>query len=513
MVIGRVTPGERASLALLVLFAAAWRVWPIGSRSLQLDEVITLTWETVSFLRGLYNGNGPLYLAFLSLWRTLAGDSAFAVRLPNVLLGAATLVPVWWAARRLLNDRGAALLAAGALAVIPNALFYSQQARMYALFLFGVALATAGAVELVRDVDRPRWAPVAYLMGLLLALGAHNYALFFVIPLAGWLTVRRGINSALVLHAPFLAVGLAWLLWLSTSRSADLWSYLQRWAASPHWGHNPLLTVGQTFIVPRGMAQTVPFGWWGAGASVFLAGAVALWRKGQRRAARTTAWLLLAPWLLVVPLPIARHPRYLLPWLVVFVIGLAAPWALRFTIPAIARRALGVFYGALLVVALAFDVDFNQRDLEPWSSICTTIATQSPEGAKVAVPGELVELTLRQCTEPLPDVVRFPPSSYRMKGAAKGRSAWDELHFCFSPHEPEGERSPRPGLRQALAPLKTAPEVWFVYHQKHQAEDELDIMRETHDEVDRWEGGPHMLWVRYRLRTIGSPSLGEGAAL
>lgn len=501
MVVGRVTAGERTSLAALMLFALLWRAWPIGARSLQLDEVITVTWETASIFRGLYNGNGPLFLGFLAAWRQLFGDSAVALRLPNVLLGTLTLVPVWWVARRLLADRGAALLAAGALAVVPNALFYSQQARMYALFLFGVALATAGAVELVRETSRPRWALPAYVVGLVLALGGHNYALFFALPLAIWVTVRRGGNASLELHAPLLAVGLAWVLWLSTSRSGDLWAYIQRWAASPHWGRNPLLTIGQTFILPRGMAQTGPFGWWGAGAVAFLAfGVVLLWRRGQRRAARVTAWLLTAPWLLVVPLPIARHPRYLLPWLVAFVVGLAAPWALRFTMSAAGRWMLGAVYVAVFVAALVMDADFNRRDLEPWRGICETIAEQSLPGAKVATPGELVERSLRQCTTPLPDVVHFPPSSFRLKGAARGASAWDGLHFCFSPHEPSVTSQARPGLAEAIAPLADAPDVWFVYHQKHQAAEEHALMRKTHDEIARWEGGPHMLWVRYRRR-------------
>ena len=81
------------------------------------------------------------------LWYVLAwadsrvlGTGEVALRLPSALAGIAT-VPVAWAIGRELAGRRAAVVCAALVAVNPLFVWYSQEARAYALFVLMAALA------------------------------------------------------------------------------------------------------------------------------------------------------------------------------------------------------------------------------------------------------------------------------------------------------------------------------------------------------------------------------------
>jgi uncharacterized membrane protein len=85
--------------------------------------------------------NGPLFFLLLRPWRSLTGDSEFALRYPSALLGALAVPLGFVLARQLGFTRRVGLLLGLLLATSPYLVWYGQEAKMYALLLVLVTLA------------------------------------------------------------------------------------------------------------------------------------------------------------------------------------------------------------------------------------------------------------------------------------------------------------------------------------------------------------------------------------
>lgn len=123
----------------------------------------------------------PLYYLLLHGWQQLLGQSMFSLRLLSVLLGVLTIAAVV-ALGRALGEKRPWLLALAALltAVNPALVYYSQEARMYALLGLLATLATVCLLRWLGVVpgSRPsrRWWLVAYV--LLAAAGLYTHYFF-----------------------------------------------------------------------------------------------------------------------------------------------------------------------------------------------------------------------------------------------------------------------------------------------------------------------------------------------
>ena len=160
----------------LSLVAFALRIYHLNFQSLWRDEVDAirfssppfLTLESVHNILGVLTQtghNGPLYFVALRGWRTLTGDSEFALRYFSLLGGVLMVALTYQAARRLKLGPSVAMVAALLVGTSPYALWYSQEAKMYTwlacLVLFAVyayqsALSEATA-EMVPLAGRRRW--------------------------------------------------------------------------------------------------------------------------------------------------------------------------------------------------------------------------------------------------------------------------------------------------------------------------------------------------------------------
>lgn len=157
-------------------------------------------------------------LHYLLAWAaTKLGNPTVMVRLPSLLAGVA-LVPVVFLLGRRLVGPFAAKLAAVVIALAPFALFYSTEARAYALLSLLVAGSSLLLLRALEDGRRSSWGVFAIVATL--ALYTHYTAVF---PLAAqcawalWCSPRR--RAILISHA---AVGLAYLPWLPFMRGSSL---------------------------------------------------------------------------------------------------------------------------------------------------------------------------------------------------------------------------------------------------------------------------------------------------
>jgi hypothetical protein len=204
------------ALAGLTVLGVAVRFASLGLQSYHHDEVITaMRVIPGSFGDMLHSvreseSNPPLYYALAWAWAKLFGTAEVGLRSLSALFGAAT-VPVGYLIGRQLASRRAGLVLAALIAVNPMLIWYSQEARSYALLVFFGALSMlffARALNTARGRDLAFWALTSAL-----ALCSHYFAVFPVALEAAWLLVALRARWRLVLPAlgAVAAAGLALL--------------------------------------------------------------------------------------------------------------------------------------------------------------------------------------------------------------------------------------------------------------------------------------------------------------
>jgi mannosyltransferase len=200
-------------VAGLTVLAAGLRFATLGLQAYHHDEIVTASrvlrgdfWHAMDAV-GFSESAPPLYYALAWLWTQLTGTGEFGLRSLSALAGVAT-VPVAYLLGAELRDRRAGIAAAALVAVNPMLLWYSQEARGYALL---VLLTSLSLLYFLRALDRGD-VPVIdgqhgssrtgtsrelTLWGVFsgLAMATHYFALFPIVAEAGWLAWRRGRES------------------------------------------------------------------------------------------------------------------------------------------------------------------------------------------------------------------------------------------------------------------------------------------------------------------------------
>jgi uncharacterized membrane protein len=189
------SPTARVAIAIVGL-GAFLRAYNVGVPELWIDEYGT-RWvladlplgETVSRVVH-FHGQSPLYYLIARVSCGLFGVSAFSLRLPSLLFGIGVLAVAYPLGVRLFRQRHAALVALALFAVNERLIFYSQDARPYALALLCAMLSFLFYVDLLGTDTAAR--RVAYVLSTAGAFYAHYlFGLVAVVQLLH-LTAMRG---------------------------------------------------------------------------------------------------------------------------------------------------------------------------------------------------------------------------------------------------------------------------------------------------------------------------------
>jgi mannosyltransferase len=225
-------------LAALLVLAAALRFSTLGLQSFWYDEAFTpvhvLHRSLSATLRAMVHTENSPPLWYLIAWADarVLGTGEVALRLPSALAGVAT-VPVAWAIGRELAGRRAAIVAAALVAANPLFVWYSQEARAYALFVLTAAVAMLCFLRAEREPTPARMA--AFALSGSLALLSHYFAVFLLIPMAVWLArpdrTPAARRAALAASAAPAIVGLA-LLPLISAQGGRGTQWIGHWALS-----------------------------------------------------------------------------------------------------------------------------------------------------------------------------------------------------------------------------------------------------------------------------------------
>lgn len=204
-------------LILLLLAAFALRLYRLDHQEIWGDEAhsaYVVKLPLLSVVSPRTETNPPLYHLLLYLWVRLTGSSVFALRFLSLILGVLTVSLVYQLARLIFGEL-VGLLAALLCAISPFLIYYSQEARMYALATFATTFSMLLLAKIVsgdkwvgrggsctrsgqpqgvapptgfehkRGFDNPLGATwglwLAYLLATVAAVFTHYYALFVVV--------------------------------------------------------------------------------------------------------------------------------------------------------------------------------------------------------------------------------------------------------------------------------------------------------------------------------------------
>jgi hypothetical protein len=177
-------------VAAIVALGGVVRFATLGAQSFDSGETITAArilhssyGETFTAVASIER-SGPLYYTLAWVWAHAFGTGEVALRSLSAIFGTATIALVFAAAREAFSTR-AALIAAALVAASPDLIWYSQEARSYALFIM---LAAAALYFFARALRRPgRGAIIGWAATSALALATHYFAIFLIAPEAVWL--------------------------------------------------------------------------------------------------------------------------------------------------------------------------------------------------------------------------------------------------------------------------------------------------------------------------------------
>ncbi len=192
----------------ILIIAGYLRFWTLGQQSLWLDEAFSWRQSQHSLLElikaAASDNTPPLHNLILFFLTRACGDSEFILRSPSALFGVANVAAIYWLGL-LLKNRVAGLLAALLLGLSEYHIWYSQEARTYALLALSATLFAAASVQYLR---RPTLACAfwAVLNGVAL-LYSHAYGALT------WFSISAAV-LAIILLAPVgvLTTGSNWLL-------------------------------------------------------------------------------------------------------------------------------------------------------------------------------------------------------------------------------------------------------------------------------------------------------------
>ena len=236
----------------------------------------------------------PAYFYFMHYWVEWFGTSAFALRFPAVIFGALAAVALFLLGNELFGSLSG-VVAALLMALTPEQIYFSQQARMYSLLAL-LAICSTYFLILLRKRSQNTWLYFAYAVVSIAGVYTHyEYSFCLAAQVAFvWLITPMGKENArrwIVAHA---AIGAAFLPWVlitiaQKANSPEVIAWVNGSLTS-----NLILTEVVTKIARLISAPELPLGW----LSVIVAYALIIYGAVSIRAERPILLLILL-WMIV----------------------------------------------------------------------------------------------------------------------------------------------------------------------------------------------------------------------
>jgi 4-amino-4-deoxy-L-arabinose transferase-like glycosyltransferase len=244
------------AVAALVGLGAALRFYGLAHQGFWFDEANTA--QLVRFSPGQMLGllpqsesTPPLYYCVAWVWARIFGFHEAGLRSLSALCGVLTIPVAYLVGARLISRR-AGVIAAALTACSPLLIWYSQEARSYAMLVLLTALSLLAFVT-ARTAPTPR-ALAFWVLASGLALATHYYAAIAVVPEAVWLLARQRRHHAVQAAVAIIAVCGFALIPLALSQNG---TGHDRWIASAPLGLRLRQIVPQFLIGTGAPARLV----------------------------------------------------------------------------------------------------------------------------------------------------------------------------------------------------------------------------------------------------------------
>jgi len=182
----------RLGLLLLVLVGLLCRLTALDE-TLWLDEAVTWKQTQGDLLSTLIatarDNYPPLHNLATLIFVKIFGASETVLRLPALLFGVAA-IPAIYQLGRLAAGPACGLIAAAFIALSPQAIFYSQEARMYALLMLSCTLLASATIAWIRRPGGLR--TTALILSAIATLYSHPFGVpsWLSVVLAGLVALR-----------------------------------------------------------------------------------------------------------------------------------------------------------------------------------------------------------------------------------------------------------------------------------------------------------------------------------
>ena len=412
----------------LAFVALILRLWNLSGPSLWVDEVITVNtarqFPDIGWSGTLIKNNTfPLYFYGIYWVQLLFGTTEWTMRLPSVLAGALTVPFLGYWVQSITHRATSGWVAALLLAFNPLHLWFSQEARPYALVLCLGCAALWAYGSLKRPSTPGRL--IAFVVLSILATAHHIIGAVFVLTLSialllhrGWRALQLSERLALTLSLTYVVAQSALMAWLPRVYSVDrpssvlelpytLLTFVGGFSLGP--SVRDIQTLGASSALAQAPIQSAC-----AVAMVGLTGVLAL---RVMRSHMTFAILACLPIALVFLVafftPFAFNVRYTLPAL----LGCAA---LLSVVPL--HRRNGANLTALVSLFLLADIQWFQDPAygkEDTRAAIKALKQARPNGAStVAVPQPFAKTWLyyAQALELKGEMVRYRPEHEALQG-------------------------------------------------------------------------------------------------
>ncbi len=212
------------------------------NQSLWLDEAIgaiaakNFTYHQIltNFLR--VDNHPPLYYLLLKFWTSIFGYSEISLRFPSVLFGVGTIYVTYLIAKTLTKNRYIPIAVALLMSLSSFFIYYSQEARMYAMAAFLASLAVYFFLKLLEKQNNLYW--VLFSVSIT-CLVFTDYMPVFLLPVF-WIWAilkKRGdkswLNKFVLSHMPIVGFGILWLPIFLSQKEGGAWLL----KTVPNWRH------------------------------------------------------------------------------------------------------------------------------------------------------------------------------------------------------------------------------------------------------------------------------------
>jgi mannosyltransferase len=373
------------AVAGLALVALAVRI-PGLEQSLFGDELFTYDTAAVGSLHDLIHAvrttevSPPAYFVVAWLARRIGSDEIW-LRLPSLVCGVATIPLVFAVGRRLVGPWGA-LVGAGLATLSPFLVWYSNEARAYALLAFLVVASTWALLWALERGGFGRWALLTVLVAA--ALLTHYTALFVVAAQALWalwIARERMVPLLASLAAAALIVA-AWLPFAPGDNGAI--AFLVKLTPDTVAREALRAVGGQPYVKVADLPGSAGWVALGLGAALALAGVACAVRAGRadRRLLLVAVLAFVTPVGLIVyslfkpNIYVGRNLIASLPYLYLLVGALLVALPRPLAIAGVALTAIGLGIG--------LGKSFEQRHQRPdWKAVAAYLDGRVVNGDRV----------------------------------------------------------------------------------------------------------------------------------